>query len=119
MPPAHGLGVFERDYVTDDSVSQEEFAEEDVMWTITEDVADGEDCRGPSSGGLEGSVYGETIVQRECEGFLAEDVELQWRDGFYDLDVCFVQCADEDAVYPDWDWFCVAIALRVLGLDLL
>ena len=43
MPPADRFGVFERDYLADGSVVQEEAAEEGVVRAVAEHVADGED----------------------------------------------------------------------------
>ena len=67
MPPAHRLAVFQGDYVADDLVEEEEFAQEDVMRAVAEDVADGEDgvssSRGGGGGWGEGALDGETICK--------------------------------------------------------
>ena len=64
MPPAHGLAVFKRDDVADDPVEEEEFAQEDVMRAVAEDVADGEDgVSSRRSRWGEGAVDGETICK--------------------------------------------------------
>ena len=56
--------MFQGDYVADDLVEEEEFAQEDVMRAVAEDVADGEDGVSSRRGKWgEGAVDGETICK--------------------------------------------------------
>ena len=99
VPEADRFGVFEGDDVADHAVEKEEFAEEDVVRAVAEDMADGEDAGGEVRG--EGAVDGEAVVQRQGEGLLAEDVETEGGDGVEDLDVSGVEGADEDPIDAD------------------
>lgn len=65
MPPAHRFAVFQGDDIADDLVEEEEFAQEDVMRAVAEDMADGEDGVSSRGGGGwgEGAVDGETICK--------------------------------------------------------
>lgn len=60
VPEADGFGVLEGDDVADDAVEKEEFAEENVVRAVAEDMADGEDV-GREVGG-EGVIDGQTVL---------------------------------------------------------
>jgi hypothetical protein len=96
VPPADWFGVFNREDFADDLFLSDEVAEEHIVGTIAEDMADGED----SLGGLGGQhpLDAEAVLESRREGFLAHDVEVQGCEGEEDVDVLTIRHTDEDRI---------------------
>ncbi|KAI4139076.1 MAG: hypothetical protein L6R39_006477 [Caloplaca ligustica] len=100
MPPADWLGMFDGQYLTDDTLFKEELSQQHVVGTVAKDVSNGEEGLGGSGlRGLQSSINAQTMAEICGEWLLAHYMKIEWREANDNFGVGLVESADENTVH--------------------